>query len=152
GDNTDMMVGTLTWTLAPDTSIGVAATERRTVVIHQDDTQSTASLLHPSIRSEVNIPLILGGQETQIMGMFSIQSTKQDTFTPEDVEVLEIFARQLAIAIRNAELFDESEHARQLADIANQQKSEFLSNMSHELRTPLNVIIGYSHSILNRPA
>jgi CheY-like chemotaxis protein len=66
--------------------------------------------------------------------------------------VLQILASQIAIAIRNAELFKESEVARQAADEANQQKSEFLSNMSHELRTPLNVIIGYSYSILNRPA
>lgn len=152
GANTEMVVGLLTWDLEPTTSIGVAAIERRTVVNVIGDNQYATSALHMNIKSEVNIPLVLGGQESQLIGMFSIQSEQPDAFTNEDVEVLEIFADQLAIAIRNAELFDESEHARHLADLANQQKSEFLSNMSHELRTPLNVIIGYSHSILNRPA
>jgi PAS domain S-box-containing protein len=34
--------------------------------------------------------------------------------------------------------------ARDIAEHANQTKSDFLANMSHELRTPLNAIIGYA--------
>jgi signal transduction histidine kinase len=35
------------------------------------------------------------------------------------------------------------EHARNVAFVANQTKTRFLTNMSHELRTPLNAILGY---------
>ena len=42
--------------------------------------------------------------------------------------------------IMEAELLKE----KQLAEKANQAKSEFLSSMSHELRTPLNAILGFA--------
>ncbi len=35
------------------------------------------------------------------------------------------------------------QHAKELAEAANQTKSDFLANMSHEIRTPLTAILGY---------
>lgn len=47
---------------------------------------------------------------------------------------------------KNAE--EELIAARRTAEIANQQKSDFLAKISHEIRTPLNAVIGFSEVML----
>jgi PAS domain S-box-containing protein len=45
-----------------------------------------------------------------------------------------------------------AERAREVAEMANRAKNDFVSRMSHELRTPLNAILGFSQLLRERCA
>ncbi len=96
-------------------------------------------------QSEVAIPLKVGGR---VLGVISIQSTQAQSFTPDVLSVLQSLADQVAVAINNATLYDESQELIKTLKEVDQLKSQFLANMSHELRTPLNSIIGFSRVII----
>lgn len=66
----------------------------------------------PNTRSEMALPLVTGGQ---ILGALDVQSTQPSAFSEEDIVTLQILADQIAIAIQNANLFNETNKALESA-------------------------------------
>ena len=109
------------------------------------------------------IPLIVKGEVKGVLEIYHRSHLKTDS---EWLEFLEALAGQAAIAIDNAQLFENlqrsnltlecrvEERTRELnrtnaeLEHANRIKDEFLANMSHELRTPLTSILGLSEALL----
>lgn len=71
-------------------------------------------------QSELALPL-KSGDET--MGVLDIQSTEPNDFSEDDVSILSILADQVAIALQNALLFDESQRALREANVESLQAS-----------------------------
>jgi GAF domain-containing protein len=62
----------------------------------------------PSTRSEMALPLKVADR---ILGVLDIQSTEPQAFKQDDIEVLQVVADQLAVAIENSRLLAESQSA-----------------------------------------
>jgi GAF domain-containing protein len=74
----------------------------------------------PETRSELALPLKVGEVVT---GALDIQSMEPDAFTEDDISTLSILADQVAIAIQNARLFEQSQRALRDAETVSSQAS-----------------------------
>lgn len=90
--------------------------------------------------SFLGLPLIT---KNEALGVLAVFTDEPHIFDDDEVEFLTTIAGQAAIAIDNAQLYEETARA-------NKVKEQFLSVMSHELRTPLSVVMGYTGMLMER--
>jgi signal transduction histidine kinase/HAMP domain-containing protein len=69
------------------------------------------------------------------------------TWEPADQDLLELFAAEIAVAIRNAQLFERVETQNQLLVDLDAAKDDFLRGVSHNLQTPLTSIRAYAEQL-----
>lgn len=87
--------------------------------------------------------------QEDMLGLLAVQPPPRSHFLPVDIGVLLGFAAHAAIAIRQAQSFEELQEKNLELQRMNSLKDEFLITASHELRTPLTAIRGYA-SLLKR--
>jgi signal transduction histidine kinase/HAMP domain-containing protein len=124
-----------------------AARERQAVIVNdvRSDPDFLPNPLLPDTRSEMAVPMIVGDK---VLGVFDVQSAKQNGFSQEDASIYATLAAQAGVALQNARLYvEQASTVTQLREL-DRLKSSFLANMSHELRTPLNSILGFSDVML----
>jgi signal transduction histidine kinase len=122
--------------------------------------------LFDKIGAEIFVPLNIKDKTIGLLVFGSKES--RDLYNDEDLQVLQIISSQVAMAVENATLYQETinfniklasevEKATHDLRLANdkltrldQAKSEFISIASHQLRTPLTVIKGYISMMLEK--
>ncbi len=87
-----------------------AARERQIVVVEdvEQDPNWLPNDLLPYTQSEIAVPIMSGAE---VMGVLDVQSDKEHGLTGEDSSVLWALANQVAVAVRNARAFAETQEA-----------------------------------------
>jgi PAS domain S-box-containing protein len=93
------------------------------------------------------VPLQVDGE---VIGAISTAHREVRTFSQAEIDLLQAFADQAALAMRNVQLFAREQTARAEAEAASRAKDRFLALLAHELRNPLAPILAAA-SLLRRP-
>ncbi len=120
---------------------GRVAEEARPMVIDVDEYPVYNPILRQKkLKSMLGVPLLVRGVS---LGVLHVGTLTPRRFTQDEVELLQIVAERVAIAIERAQLHEELIRLDQL-------KLNFVAIASHELRTPATSVYGVLKTLADR--
>lgn len=99
----------------------IAQTGKPRVTHMSEDSTFLQNVDFPETRSQIVLPL---GSGENIIGVLDIQSREANAFSQDDLATLSILSDQVAIAVENALLYEQSQTALREADLASRQASK----------------------------
>jgi signal transduction histidine kinase len=115
--------------------------KRKPIQLELEDVVS----IHPRLK-ELGVKSIIGMpvyNRNKSIGVLGILSMKKDAFKERETNLLKLFSPVASLAIRKAQLYDETVKALEARDL-------FISMAAHELRTPITTISGYSQLLYSK--
>jgi signal transduction histidine kinase len=121
---------------------GRVAADRKAVILDDVD---HADVLNPilrekGIKSMLGVPLLVGGEA---LGVIHVGTLVHRRFTGQDVELLQLVAQRVALAIERARVHEQTVALDAL-------KANFVAIAAHELRTPATSVYGVLVTLLER--
>ena len=104
--------------------VGRAASERRSILVNDVRRDSTYIESVPTVKSELAIPLIL---KKRVIGVMDLEAPLTDFFTDQHVNLLELLAGRMAMAIENARLYRRSLRQARTLQLLNEISRELSS-------------------------
>lgn len=104
--------------------VGQAAQTRQVVVVNDVSKAENYINVHPHVRSELAVPLIV---KNRVIGVIDIQSEQLNYFQPEHVHLLRLTASRIGQAIENARLYTRVSRQAQTLQVMNEISREFTS-------------------------
>ncbi len=89
-------------------------------------------------RGYIGSPIIFNDE---IIGFLSIYSKQPDVYQSSDAERLQAFADQAAIAIRNAQIFEQMNHYAAELEDSNERLAAYGHTIAHDLKNPLSTLL-----------
>ncbi len=135
--------------------VGRAVAERRALwtsdILEEPSVVLTADfrrgLAGAGLHAVLAVPLQV---KDEVIGAISTAHPEIRTFSQAEIDLLQAFADQAALAMRNVQLFAREQTARAEAEAASRAKDQFLALLAHELRNPLAPIVSAA-AVLRRP-
>jgi len=107
-----MMANDYRIAIGSTSTAGYAIINKKAHIATEDEIQNPqhANPYLPETRSELVLPMISG---ERALGAISVQSTQPNAFTPNDIPIFQSIADSLAIALENANLFQQLQKSLQ---------------------------------------
>ena len=111
------------------------------------DTESLDAIARTldEMKAALCVPLVVTeDQQTQIVGLLCLRDERlRDAFASEEIELLRGLAGQLAISVKNSNLYERMKERDRLAALG-----EMAAGLAHEIRNPLGAIKGAAQLLL----
>ncbi|MEW5991730.1 MAG: ATP-binding protein [Chloroflexota bacterium] len=118
--------------------------------------------IHLGNPADVEIEEVVPGEARPVRAVLALPEERVGVLTGHlpatrswdaaDQDLLELYASEIAVAIRNAELFAQVEDQRQRLVELDAAKDDFLRGISHNLQTPLTSIRAYADQLKSERA